>query len=114
MFYRNGITPLLRKLIAKIPSYFFAAPKSHLSSLYGMDFFTLDTLLGKRFYVFFIIYLQTRQIVRYAVTTNPTRQLVRHQLIEFTWYFESNRIYLVHDSSGEFCNINYWVLPTAN
>jgi len=81
--------------------------QSHLSSLYGMDFFTLDTILGKCFFIFFIIYLQTRQIVRYAVTTNPTRQLVRHQLIEFTWYFESNRIYLVHDGSGEFCNINY-------
>ena len=87
--------------------------KSHLSSLYGMDFFTLDTILGKRFYLFFI-YLQTRQIVRYAVTTNPTRQLVRNQLIEFSWYFEGKRIYFVHDSSGEFCNINYWVLPTAN
>ncbi len=72
-----------------------------------MDFFTLDTILGKRFYIFFIIYLQTRQIVRYAVTTNPTRQLVRHQLIEFTWYLEGKRIYLVHDGSGEFCNINY-------
>jgi len=46
--------------------------QSHLSSLYGMDFFTLDTILGKRFYVFFIIHLQTRQIVRYAVTTNKT------------------------------------------
>ncbi len=26
MFCHNGITPLLHKLIAKIPSYFFAAP----------------------------------------------------------------------------------------
>ena len=54
-----------------------------------------------------IIYLQTRQIVQYAVTTNPTRQLVRQQLIEFIWNFEDKRIYLIHDGSGEFCNINY-------
>ncbi len=81
--------------------------QSHLSSLYGMDFFTLDTILRKRFYIFFIIHLQTRQIVRYAVTTNPTRQFVRQQLIEFIWNFEGKRIYLIHDSSGEFCNINY-------
>jgi len=72
-----------------------------------MDFFTLDTILGKCFYIFFIIHLQTRQIVRYAVTTNPTRQFVRQQLIEFIWNFEGKRIYLIHDSSGEFCNINY-------
>jgi len=72
-----------------------------------MDFFTLDTILGKRFYIFFIIHLQTRQIVRYAVTTNPTRQLVRRQLIEFTWDFNCEQVYLIHDSSGEFFNINY-------
>ena len=81
--------------------------QSHLSSLYAMDFFTLDTILGKRFYIFFIIHLQTRQIVRYAVTTNPTIQFVRQQVIEFTWYFEGKRIYLVHDGSGEFSYLNY-------
>ena len=81
--------------------------QSHLSSLYGMDFFTLDTILGKCFYIFFIIHLQTRQIVRYAVTTNPTRQFVRQQLIEFTWDHNGEQVYLIHDSSGEFCNINY-------
>ncbi len=36
-------------------------------------FFKLDTIWGKRFYIFFIIHLQSRQIIRYAVTTNPTR-----------------------------------------
>jgi hypothetical protein len=45
--------------------------QSHLSSLYRMDFFTLDTILGKRFYILFIIHLQTRQIVRDAVVANP-------------------------------------------
>ena len=30
MFCRNGIIPLLHKLIAKIPCYFFAAPKKEL------------------------------------------------------------------------------------
>jgi hypothetical protein len=81
--------------------------QSHLSSLYGMDFFTLDTILEKCFYVFFIIHLQTRQIVRYAVSTNPTREFVRQQLIEFTWDLNGEKVYLIHDGSGEFCNINY-------
>jgi len=72
-----------------------------------MDFFTLDTILRKRFFIFFIIHLQTRQIVRHAVTTNPTRQLVRQQLTEFTWDLNSEQVYLIHDGSGEFCNINY-------
>ena len=72
-----------------------------------MDFFTLDTILGKCFYVFFIIHLQTRKIVRYAVTTNPTRQLVRQQLIEFTWDLNGEQVYLIHDGSGEFHCIDY-------
>jgi len=67
-----------------------------------MDFFTLDTILRKRFFIFFIIHLQTRQIVRHAVTTNPTRQLVRQQLTEFTWDLNSEQVYLIHDGSGEF------------
>ena len=71
------------------------------------SFFTLDTIWGKHFYIFFIIYLQTHQIIRYTVTTNLTRRFVRQQLIEFIWNFEGKRIYLVHDGSCEFRYLNY-------
>jgi len=80
---------------------------NHEANLLLRNSCSLFTILRKRFYIFFIIHLQTRQIVRHAVTTNPTRQLVRQQLIEFIWNFEGKRIYLIHDGSGEFCNINY-------
>jgi hypothetical protein len=39
--------------------------KSHWNSLFGMDFMTIDTLLGKRFYLFIILELKSRKIVRY-------------------------------------------------
>ncbi len=68
--------------------------QSHFASLYAMDFFTLDTIWGKRFYVFFIIYVQTRQIVGYAVTTNPTKRFIKQQLIEFAWDFNGEQVYL--------------------
>jgi len=65
--------------------------QSHLPSLYGMDFFTLDTILRKRFYIFFIIHLQTRQIVRYPVTTSPTKRLIGSARREaFDWFILFN------------------------
>jgi len=39
-----------------------------------MDLLTVDTVLGKRFYVFAIISHKTREIVRFAITENPTRE----------------------------------------
>ena len=56
-----------------------------LNSMYAMDFFTIDTILNKRYYVFFIIAHKTREIVRYAVTENPTKEFVRQQIIEFEY-----------------------------
>ena len=37
--------------------------KSHWESLFSTDFFTVDTLFGKRMYVLFIIQLKTRKLV---------------------------------------------------
>ena len=54
-----------------------------IHSFYAMDFFSIDTMVKQRFYVFFIIYHQTREIVQFAITQNPGREYVRQQLIEF-------------------------------
>ena len=50
-------------------------------SIYAMDFFTIDTFVNQRFYVYFILYHKTREIVQFTVTQNPTREFVRQQLI---------------------------------
>ncbi len=47
-----------------------------------MDFLTVDTVLGKRFFVFAVISHKTREIVRFAITENPTREFVRHRGIQ--------------------------------
>jgi transposase InsO family protein len=70
-----------------------------------MDFFTIDTMMKQRFYVFFIIYHQTREIVQFAVTQNPCREYVRQQLIEFGDQLNS-LVYLIHDNAAQF-NLNY-------
>ena len=51
--------------------------KMHIETIYAMDFFTIDTIFNKRYYVFFIINHKTREIVRYAIVENPTREFVR-------------------------------------
>ena len=51
--------------------------------------------------MFFIIRHQTREIIQYAITTNPTREFVRQQIIDFTENL-NEVIYLIHDRTGEF------------
>ena len=81
--------------------------KSHLESLYACDFFTIDTIMGKRCYVFFILYMKSRQIMQCAVTTNPCREFIRQQLIEFSSNIIEEKVYLIHDRSPELCCFDY-------
>jgi len=51
--------------------------KTHIKSLYAMDFFTVDTLFNQRFYIFFIIRHKTREIIQFGITMNPVEEFVR-------------------------------------
>jgi putative transposase len=42
--------------------------QTQIQFIYAMDFLTVDTMLGKRFYVFAAILHKTREIVQFAVT----------------------------------------------
>ena len=76
-----------------------------IHSLYAMDFFTIDTILNQRLYVFFIIYHQTREIAHVAIAMTPCREFVRQQLIEFGEKL-SGSVYMIHDNAAQF-NLNY-------
>ncbi len=79
--------------------------KLQIHSIYAMDFFTIDTILNQRLYVYFILYHKTREIVQFASTTNPAREFVRQQLIEFEQKVDQV-VYMIHDHATQF-NINY-------
>jgi hypothetical protein len=79
--------------------------KLQIHSIYAMDFFTIDTILNQRLYVYFILYHKTREIVQFAITTNPTREFVRQQVIEFEQKVDQV-VYMIHDHAAQF-NINY-------
>ena len=65
-----------------------------------MDALTVDTILGVRYYCYFIISHKTREIVQYGVTAFPVKEYVRQQLIDLKEKIEM-RIYLIYDGSGE-------------
>jgi transposase InsO family protein len=79
--------------------------KLQIHSIYAMDFFTIDTILNQRFYILFILSHNTREILQYAITNNPTRVFVRQQLIEFEQKV-NQVVYMIHDQAAQF-NINY-------
>jgi putative transposase len=59
--------------------------KSQIKSIYAMDFLTLDTVLNHRFFVFFIIRHQTREIIQFGITMNPVKEFVKQQITDFTY-----------------------------
>ena len=58
--------------------------KAHWDSLYGMDFATIDTLFGKRFYILIILELKSRRIIRFDLTENPCREFVKQRIEIFS------------------------------
>ena len=80
--------------------------KSHLHSLFATDFFTVDILFGKRFYVFFILAFKTRKIIQLSITANPNREFVRQQMILLEEEVPGKK-YLIHDNSPELASLDY-------
>ncbi len=80
--------------------------KAHWDSLYCMDFMTIDTIFGKRFYLLIILKLSTQEIKYWDFTKNPTKEFVRQRIIEFQDR-DSGRKYLIHDNALQFTSINY-------
>ena len=68
-------------------------------TLFACDFFTADIFGFKRFYVFFILELKSRKIIRYAVTVNPNIQFLRRQFSVFEYEHPDST--LIHDNSSE-------------
>ena len=82
--------------------------KSHINSMFAMDFFTVDSILGIRFYILFIMHLATRKIVYFDITRYPSMNFVQQRLSDFTWNRNTKeKIYLIHDNFSSFIYIDY-------
>jgi putative transposase len=73
------------------------------ASVLACDFFTVETLSLRRFYVLFFIELESRRVHLAGYTTNPTGAWVTQQArnLSFTGLFDRMR-FLIHDRDSKF------------
>jgi putative transposase len=73
------------------------------ASMLACDFFTVETISLRRFYVLFFIELGSRRVHLAGCTTNPTGAWVSQQArnLSFTGLFERTR-FLLHDRDNKF------------
>jgi putative transposase len=74
------------------------------TSVLACDFFTVETITLRRYYVLFFIELGSRRVHLAGCTTNPTGGWVTQQArnLGFTGVFEQTR-FLIHDRDSKFC-----------
>ncbi len=77
--------------------------RQQAASMLACDFFTVETISLRRFYVLFFIELESRRVHLAGCTTNPTGAWVTQQArnLSFTGVFERMR-FLVHDRDAKF------------
>jgi putative transposase len=77
--------------------------RSQAASILACDFFTVETISLRRFYVLFFIELESRRVHIAGCTTNPTGAWVTQQArnLSFTGIFERMR-FLIHDRDSKF------------
>ena len=80
--------------------------KTHWNSLFSMDFMTIDTLFGKRFYLLIILELKSRRIVQWNLTETPCREFVKQRIAFFSGD-NPERKTLIYDNAPQFTSIDY-------
>lgn len=102
---QNILTDFRRKGKIKQPITWRQFLKQQIHSLYAMDFFTIDTVYNQQYYVFYIIYHKTKEIMHFAITKNLNQEFVRQQLIEFEQTL-NGIVYMIHNRASQF-TLNY-------
>jgi hypothetical protein len=77
--------------------------RQQAASMLACDFFTVETISLRRFYVLFFIELESRRVHLAGCTTNPSGAWVAQQArnLSFTGVFERMR-FLIHDRDRKF------------
>jgi putative transposase len=76
--------------------------RSQAAGIVACDFFTLDTVLFRRYYVLFFIELETRRVHLAGITTNPTGAWTTQAARNFMMRAEPRIRFLIRDGAGQF------------
>ncbi|WP_456273188.1 transposase [Bacillus sp. AK031] len=87
--------------------------KNHQHEIWATDFFTIPTLTFNVLYVLVIIHHQTRKIIHFNVTTNPTAKWTIQQFRNATPYGKVPH-YLIHDNDPIFCSKAFQAFLTSS
>ena len=80
--------------------------RTQASAIVVTDFFTVDTVLLKRFYVLVHMELASRRVLRFAVSEHPDSMWVTQQARNLVWDLESMAVrarFLIRDHDAKFC-----------
>jgi transposase InsO family protein len=95
----NGLGPAPRRTGPSWPQFL----RQQAAGMLACDFFTVETISLRRFYVLFFIELESRRVHLGGCTTNPTGAWVTQQArnLSFSGLFERVR-FLIHDRDSKF------------
>lgn len=103
----NKIIQTFRKMDKKQPNGSWRKfLKSHWDSLFSMDFMTINTSFGQRFYLLIILELKSRKIVRWDLTEYPGREFVKQRIELLTEELPEKKT-LIYDNAPQFTSIDY-------
>ena len=76
--------------------------RAQAAGIVACDFFTIDTVLLRRYYVLFFIELDTRRVHYAGITTNPTGSWTTQAARNFKMGYDQTIRILIRDGAGQF------------
>jgi len=76
--------------------------RTQAAGIVACDFFSIDTVLLRRYYVLFFIELQTRRVHLAGITRNPTGGWTTQAARNLMMDYEHTIRFLIHDGAGQF------------
>jgi putative transposase len=76
--------------------------RAQAAGIVACDFFTVDTVMLRRYYVLFFIELDSRRVHFAGITKNPTGAWTTQAARNFTMRYERTIRFLIRDGAGQF------------